>query len=64
MIKGITWTHIQSVWNYSGPSEVPYFPNQLLVMNFFVVFYNKPALKHYSKKNFKNEYQYISDEKN
>ena len=24
MIRGITGTHIQSVWNHSGPSEVPY----------------------------------------
>ena len=22
MIRGITWTHIQSVWNHSGPLEV------------------------------------------
>ena len=28
MISGITWTHIQSVWNNSGPSEVPYSANQ------------------------------------
>ena len=28
MIKRITWTHIQSVWNHSGPSEVPYSANQ------------------------------------
>ena len=25
MIRGITWTHIQSIWNHSGPSEVPFF---------------------------------------
>ena len=24
MIRGITWTHIQSVWNHSDPSKVPY----------------------------------------
>ena len=23
-MRGITWTHKQSVWNHSGPSEVPY----------------------------------------
>ena len=23
-----TWTHIQSVWNHSGPSEAPYSTNQ------------------------------------
>ena len=25
MTRGITWTHIQSVWNHSGPPEVPYY---------------------------------------
>ena len=44
MIRGITWTHIQSVWNHSGPSEVPYSTNQSLVRNFFAVSYSKPAL--------------------
>ena len=24
----ITWTHLQLIWNHSGPSEVPYFANQ------------------------------------
>ena len=38
MIRGITWTHIQSVWNHSGPSEVPYSAKQSLVRNFFCCF--------------------------
>ena len=38
---GITWTHLESVWNPSGPSEVPYSTNQEL---FFAVSYSKPAL--------------------
>ena len=28
MISGITWTYIQSIWNHSGPSEVPHSANQ------------------------------------
>ena len=35
MISGITWTHVQSVWNHSGPSEVLYSLNQYLASNFF-----------------------------
>ena len=38
MIRVITWTHIPSVWNHSGPSEVPYSANQLLVRNIFFCF--------------------------
>ena len=38
MIRGITWTHIQSVLNHSGPSEVPYSAKQELVRNFFCCF--------------------------
>ena len=34
----ITWFHIQSVWNHSGPSEVPYPTNKLVVRNFFCYF--------------------------
>ena len=40
MIRGITWTHIQSVWNHSGPSEVPLFRKPIS----FAVSYSKPAL--------------------
>ena len=28
LTKGISWSHFESVWNHSGPSEVPYFTNQ------------------------------------
>ena len=41
MARGITWTHIQSVWNHSGPSKVPYSSNQYLVRNFFFCFLQK-----------------------
>ena len=42
MIRGVTWTDIQSVWNPSGPSEVPY---SATGQDFFPVSYSKPALK-------------------
>jgi hypothetical protein len=38
MVKRITWTHTQSVWNYSSPLEAPYSANQWLVRNFFCCF--------------------------
>ena len=38
MSRGFTWTHIQSVWIHSGPSEVPYPTNKLVVRNFFCYF--------------------------
>ena len=41
MIRGITWTHIQSVWNHSGPSEEPYSATS---QDFFADYYSKPAL--------------------
>ena len=31
MIRGITWTQFQSVWNHSGPSEVLYSANQFII---------------------------------
>jgi hypothetical protein len=40
MIMAITWTHLESVWNPSGPSEVPVTGQEL----FFAVSYSKPAL--------------------
>ena len=42
MIKGVTWTRIQSVWNYSGPSEVPY--SEKWSGTFFAISYSKLAL--------------------
>ena len=45
MIRGIPWTHIQSVWNHSGPSEVPYSAKPVTGQElFFAVSYSKPAL--------------------
>ena len=41
MIRGITWTHIQSVWNHSGPLFRKPVTGQEL---FFAVSYSKPAL--------------------
>ena len=41
---GITWTHIQSVWNHSGPSEGPYSANQTGQELFFAVSYGKRPL--------------------
>ena len=44
MISGITWTHIQSFWNHSGPLEVPYSANSNWSGIFFPVSYSKLAL--------------------
>ena len=45
MIMGITWTHLDSVWNPSGPSEVPLLHKPVTGQElFFVVSYSKPAL--------------------
>ena len=30
MIMGIAWTHLESVWNPSGPSEVPYWSGTII----------------------------------
>ena len=49
MIRGITCTHIQSVWNHSGPSEVPLFRKPGTGQEFFLaVSYSKPALARHS----------------
>ena len=42
MIMGISWTHLEPVWNPSGPLEVPYSTNQSGAI--FAVSYSKPAL--------------------
>ena len=47
MIRGITWTDTQSVWNHSGPSDVPYSAKPVTGQELFLLFavsYNKPAL--------------------
>ena len=41
MFMGITWTHLESVWNPSGPLLHKAVTDQEL---FFVVSYSKPAL--------------------
>ena len=38
MIKGVTHSHLGLILYHSEPSNVPYFPNQELVMNFFCRF--------------------------
>ena len=45
LIRGITWTHMNLVWNHSDPSEdpfswksMPYSANQSLARNFFLCF--------------------------
>ena len=38
MIKGVTHSHLGLILYHSEPSNVPYFPNQQLVMNFFCRF--------------------------
>ena len=35
---GIIWTHLELVWNPSGPSDVTYFTHQQLVRNYFLRF--------------------------
>ena len=44
MIKGVTHTHLGSIWYHSEPSDVPYSPNQFLGWDFFATFYSKTAL--------------------
>ena len=45
MIMGITWTHLESVWNPSGPSEVPLLLKPVTGQElFFTVSYSKLAL--------------------
>ena len=45
MIMGITKTHLESVWNPSGPSEVPLLLKPVTGQELFsAVFYSKPAL--------------------
>ena len=38
MIKGVTCAHLGSIWHHSDPSDIPYFPNQFLVWDFFCRF--------------------------
>ena len=44
MIKGVTHAHLGPIWYLSEPSDVPYFSNLDLGLDFFAVSYSKPAL--------------------
>ena len=45
MIMGLTWTHLESLWNPSGPSEVPLLYKPVTGQElFFAISYSKPAL--------------------
>ena len=45
MIKGVTHSHLGLILYHSEPSNVPYFPNQELVMNFFCRFLQQTGSK-------------------
>ena len=45
MIKGVTHSHLGLILYHSEPSNVPYFPNQQLVMNFFCRFLQQTGSK-------------------
>ena len=48
MISRITWTHMQSVWNHSGPSEVPYvFRKQVTGQELFSCFLQQTGSSKY-----------------
>ena len=38
MIKGVTHAHLGPILYHSEPSDVPYFPNQFLGLDFFCQF--------------------------
>ena len=42
MIKGVS--HLGPIWYHLEPSDVPYSPNQFLVLDFFAASYSKIAL--------------------
>ena len=48
MIIGITWTHLESVWNPSGSSKVPTPQTNNWSGTFFHGSYSKPALVHWN----------------
>ena len=48
MIKGVTHAHIGSIWYHSEPSDVPFFPNQFLDLDFFCHFLQPSVDKHFS----------------
>ena len=44
MIKGITWTYMQSVWNLSGPSDALILQTNNWSGFFFAAPFSKPDL--------------------
>ena len=44
MIRGITWNHIQSVWNHSGPFRGPLFRKPVTGQELFLLFLAVPVL--------------------
>ena len=45
MIKGVTQAYLGPIWYHKEPSDVPYFPNQVLGWDFFwPLLKAKPAL--------------------
>jgi hypothetical protein len=45
MIMGLTWTHLESLSNPSGPSEVPLLYEPVTGQElFFAISYSKPVL--------------------
>ena len=44
MFMGITWTHLESVWNPSGIQRSPILQTSNWSGTFFAVPFNKPAL--------------------
>ena len=46
--------HLGLIWYHSEPLEVPYFPNQFLGLDFFVISYSKLALEELGLTNEKN----------
>ena len=50
MVNWITQTQLEYTLNHAGPSEVPYSPNQKLVMNFFFYSVLQAGFSKYIKK--------------
>ena len=49
MIKWVIYDYLRSIWYPSEPSDVPYTPNQQLVMNYFGRFLQQEGSKWNSK---------------
>ena len=54
MIKGVSHAHLGSIWYHSGPSDIPYYPNQFFGWDFFLPLLTaNPALVVKIRYNFK-----------